>query len=180
MHSLRRPTVILSVSVALTVFVASCGPNTVNQCNKLAQTINKGQPIFEKYEKETKKLGSTFEKANKPEDLKAAAKKFAATINKGASEVEGFSKEIQAVELKDEKLKGYRKRAAKVFADYSGTFRELSKAMEALGNFDFTKEEPGKIKKIEADMNAAEKKIARIDKEADKLASEKNSYCGVK
>lgn len=179
MHSLRRPTVILT-TVALTFLVASCAPNTVNQCNKLAQTINKGQPIFEKYQKETKKLGSTFEKANKPEDLKAAAKKFAATINKGASEVEGFSKEIQAVELKDEKLKGYRKRAAKVFADYSGTFRELSKTMEAIGNLDFTKESQAKIKKIEADMNAAEKKIARIDKEADKLASEKNSYCGVK
>lgn len=137
---------LVSVSLAL----AACGPSKVQQCNAFVEKANKIQAQMDK--------------------VSAMAKP--AEIEKFASDLEAQSQDLLKLDLKDEKLAGFRKdysealgRVAKLLKDKASIEKQLEGADEA------------KLKDLQAKDKAVEEGFDKEIKGESKLVDDINKYC---
>ncbi|UBF24719.1 hypothetical protein K9N68_24060 [Kovacikia minuta CCNUW1] len=112
MSILHKRLTLLSAIATLSVFAVSCSESKVAQCNKVSAVVNKAA-------NETQAIG----KSNNPDKM--------AELSKAADTVDQYAKELEAVQVTDEKLKGLQASFVKMYRDTSKSSRELVAAAKA-------------------------------------------------
>jgi hypothetical protein len=141
---------LLSVTSAIAILFAGCGASKVTQCNDIVKVANQAATV-----------GQEFAGLDKSKDPAKAAKAF----SEAASKIDKLGKEMQALEIKDEKLQGLQARFVKMYQD---TKKGLSDTAIALPK-----------KNVPAINKAVEKLKAGASQESS-LVNEVNSYCSGK
>jgi hypothetical protein len=136
----------LAILTTLSVSVVGCD-NKVAQCNKLIAVANKA---------------ATEMKAVEDTQDPAAAQD---ALTKISASLEGYSKEVQAIELKDEKLVGFRQRLISMYDKLSSSSKALVSAIKS-----------EKAEEAETAMEG----LAKGAEEETPLVNELNTYCGAK
>ena len=142
------------VAVAVAIALVGC-ESQVAQCNKLNEVVNQGQTISHNIQ------GTD-----------------AATMEKLSTDLQGLAEEIQAVELGDETLVGYRDRFVKIYQDLGGAAQQVGGALASLNDIKPNEEGVQKAKELQADVEEASKVGDQAAKDEDSLVKEVNNYCG--
>jgi len=112
MVSFTRSMATLSMACLISVLMIGCSESKVSQCNKLTAVVNKAA----KDALETgAKSGDQAAKLNNLTQL--------------AGRLDDYAKEMEAIELKDEKLKDSQGRFIKMYRDASKSSRDLVSAV---------------------------------------------------
>ena len=143
-----------SVAALMAIALVGC-ESKVAQCNKLIEVVNQGQQISQNIQ------GTD-----------------AATMDKLATDLTGLSQEIQAVELSDETLTGFRDRFVKIYEDLSGAASKVGGALTSLNDIQPNPEGVEKAKQLQADVEEASKIGDQAAKDEETLVKEVNTYCG--
>lgn len=77
----RQCTAINALGLVIALLATSCGEIKVAQCNKLAEVINKGEPLATDFQKETAKSDSIFAQITNSQEAKTQATEVATTFN---------------------------------------------------------------------------------------------------
>ncbi len=144
----------VAVSAFVVFLIAGCGNSQVSECNKLIEPINKGHNLVTSFE----------------ENDQAGASKL-------AREIDATIVELQKIELKDEKLKGFQEGFIQIYKELSQTFRTTAKALKEASAAPPTPAGGETVRKAKAEVQAAGKVAESAAKKADGLAIEINSYC---
>lgn len=141
---------LFSATGAIAILCAGCGVSKVQQCNSMVKIANQAASI-----------GQEFASSAKSKDTVKMAQSFTET----ASKLEKLSKDMQALEIKDEKLQGFQTRFVKMYQD---TNKGLGSAATAL--------QKKNLAAITQAMNA----IKVSSSQESSLVNEVNSYCSAK
>ncbi len=141
----RRSCAVAAAAFSLTVFTTGC-ESKVSQCNKLIQVANAATTAVQAVGKEesTDKIGQMT--------------KFATTVDK-------YSKDVSAVEVKDEKLVDFKQRLSSTYTAIADASRSLIAAAE---------------KKDEAGVKASLQTLMAASPKETTIISELNGYCSAK
>jgi PBP1b-binding outer membrane lipoprotein LpoB len=150
MPSVVRRVSILSAIVAIAVVFAGCGASKVTQCNEMVKVANQAATV-----------GQEFASLAKSKDAAKAAQSFTGTADK----VEKLSKEMQALEIKDETLQGFQGRFVKMYQETTTGLRDAATAFQ---------------KKDLPAINKALQKIQASAGQESSLVKEVNGYCSGK
>jgi hypothetical protein len=148
MRPSRHTYALTAMVFGLTLFSTGC-ETKVSQCNKLIAVANAATSSVK---------AVTQEKAGNETQQVAQMAKFADTLDK-------FTKDVQAVELKDEQLKGFQKRLIDLYSGGSKDSRAIVAAMEKK-DLKAMQESLGSLMKGSATEGA--------------IVGELNGYCGAK
>jgi hypothetical protein len=132
---------LLAVSAGLMTY--ACGETKEVQCTKLVDALKKGQNLT----------------------TPTQPPKGAADFNKMADTIDGYTNDVDAVALSDEKLKGIKTSIVGSFKDISSSLREAGKAFES--------KDPTKLMAIAGKLQDTPKKLDASKKELE-------GYCGIK
>jgi hypothetical protein len=141
----RRSCAVAAAAFSLTVLTTGC-ESKVAQCNQLIKVANDA----------TTELKATGQ--DKTVDQVAQMTKFATTLDK-------YAKDVSAVELKDEKLLGFKQRLADVYKNSGNASRDL---VAAAG------------KKDAAGLKSNLAKLMEGSTQETAIVTELNSYCSAK
>jgi cell fate (sporulation/competence/biofilm development) regulator YmcA (YheA/YmcA/DUF963 family) len=159
--------------------LTACGPTKVAQCNALSSQINKASGLGKKFEEVGKEMSPQGGKVKTIEDFRRVSKEGSEKVKTLVGELDGFVTSVKAVDLKDEKLVGYRDRASTI---YSGASKSLTEIANILGKFTTVEANESGKKLIESslkDLQKAAVALETIDKDEKAVATEFNTYCGV-
>jgi hypothetical protein len=145
--SVAHISLLVVVAGTISIAITSCGSSKTAQCNSIAK-------VLEKVQVATKEMD-----AAKTTDPAKAASVFSDMSVK----IQGFGKDIQALAIKDEKLKGYQSRIVEMYQGYGKLFGQMAPAIKS-------KNAPEVAKDI------AELKAASVKEQA--LGKEIGAYCG--
>jgi hypothetical protein len=106
-------TVLFASTIAITM--TSCGASKTAQCNSVAK-------VLEKVEAATKEMDA----AKTTDSVKAAG-----VFSEMSVKIDGFGKDIQALDIKDEKLKGYQARIVEAYQGYGKLFGKMAPAIKS-------------------------------------------------
>ncbi|HKQ68482.1 MAG TPA: hypothetical protein VJT73_04045 [Polyangiaceae bacterium] len=140
---------ILTVAVFALSLLPGCGKSKIDQCNAFIERANQSQNVINAL-----KLDS-----DDPKELE-----------QGAAKVESEAKTLAAVELKDEKLVGFR-------TDYSGSLNSLAKIVHDLATAQKDSKDPSKAKAVEAQSKKLEADADKLGKAESILIDQINVYC---
>ena len=143
-----------SIAALMAIALVGC-ESKVAQCNKLIEVVNQGQEISQNIQ------GTD-----------------AATMEKLSTDLSGLSEQIQAVEVEDETLIGFRDRFVKIYQDLGGAASKVGGALAALNDIKPNPEGVQKAKELQADVEEASKIGDQAAKDEDTLVKEVNTYCG--
>lgn len=139
---------IVAVLVACVVLPA-CGKSKVEQCNAFVDRATKAQNVVSGL-----KLDS-----DDP-----------AVLDKGATTIEAEAKSFGTLELKDEKLIGFR-------TSYADTLNALGKIMHDLSGLQKDAKDPSKAAGLEAEMKKVTDAADKVTKQESDLVDQLNAYC---
>ncbi len=143
MKSLHRRAALLSTFTAVSFLVVGCGESKVTQCNKISAVVNRAAT-------ETQSIG----KSNNPDKI--------AELSKAANTVDQYAKELEGVQVKDDKLKGLQARFVKMYKDTSKSSRDLVAA--------------AKVKNVPA-VKTSLQSLQTATSQETTLVGEFNQYC---
>lgn len=158
--------------------LTACGPSKVAQCNALSSQINKASGLGKKFEAVGKEMSPQNGSIKSIEDFRRVSKQGSEKVKVLVGELDGFVTSVKAVEVKDEKLVGYRDRAVTI---YSNASKSLGEIADILGKFTKVEaNEAGKklIQDSLQDLQKSSMALTTIDKDEKAVASEFNTYCG--
>jgi hypothetical protein len=145
--SIAHISVLVVVAGSISIAISSCGSSKTTQCNSIAK-------VLEKVQAATKEM----EESKSTDPVKAAT-----VFSNMSVKIEGFGKDIQALKIEDEQLKGYQSRIAGMYQGYGKLFGHMAPAIKS-------KNTPEVAKDI------AELKAASVKEQA--LGKEIGAYCG--
>jgi hypothetical protein len=169
----------LTAAAFVGMTLTACGPTKVAQCNSLSSQINKASGLGKKFEAVGKKMSPQNGNVKSIEDFRRVSKEGSEEVKKLVGELDGFVAGVKGVEVKDEKLVGYRDRAVTI---YSNASKSLTEIANILGKFTKVEANEAGKKLIESslqDLQKASVALETIDKDEKAVASEFNTYCGV-
>jgi hypothetical protein len=146
MPVLVRRITFISLIAAISLVAASCGESKVSQCNKLITVVNKAA-------NDARSLGQSS-----GADKTAQLDKFSQLADK----LDGYTNELNAIDLKDETLKGLRTQFIKMYRGTGASSRELVTAVKA---------------KNSKAANTAVQALQVATAQEPKLVSDANKYC---
>ncbi|BAZ38260.1 hypothetical protein NIES4101_41970 [Calothrix sp. NIES-4101] len=141
---------LLMATGAIAILFAGCGPSKVAQCNEIVKVANQAATV-----------GQEFAAVSQSKDSGKAAQSFTEAANK----IDKLSKDMQALEIKDEKLQGFQGRFVKMYQDTNKGLRDGAVALQ---------------KKNLPAINKALQGIKAGASQESSLVSEVNSYCSGK
>ena len=141
----RRSCAVAAAAFSLTVLTTGC-ETKVSQCNKLITVANAATT-------ELKAMGQ-----EESADKVAQMTKFATTLDK-------YAKDVSTVELKDEKLLGFKQRLADLYKTSGDASRSLVEAAN---------------KKDEAGLKSSLQKLMAGSTQETTIVGELNGYCSAK
>jgi hypothetical protein len=127
----------------------ACGKSKAEQCNSFVDRATQAQKVVNGL-----KLDS--------ED--------SAELEKGATAIESEAKAFGALELKDEKLIGYR-------TSYAATLASLGKIMHDLAALQKDAKDPAKAAALEAESKKIEEEANKVEKSESDVVDQVNVYC---
>lgn len=145
MVSFTRSTATLSMACLISVLLLGCSESKVSQCNKLTAVVNKAAKDA---------LATGAKGGNQAAQLN--------NLTELAGRLDGYAKEMGAIELKDEKLKESQGRFIKMYEDASKSSRDLVSAVN---------------KKDSKAAQQALKAIQTSTSQEKPLVAEVNQYC---
>jgi type VI protein secretion system component VasK len=143
MQHLIKRTVILSSLGAIALLFTGCGESKVSQCNKIIKIANEAATISS-------------------EANKSSSSKNSKSLVDLATKLEKIANDIQATEIKDEKLLGFKDRFTKLYQDASKGLKDTAAAID------------------KKDIKAANKAVATLQKSSSDektLVTDINTYC---
>ncbi len=135
--------------VACSLLSAACGKSKIEQCNAFVDRANQAQTVIN---------GLKLESDD------------AALLEKGAASVEAEAKAFAALELKDEKLVGFR-------TTYAATLDSLGKIMHELAGLQKDAKDPAKADAIEAQSKKIDQEADKVEKSESDVVDQVNVYC---
>lgn len=129
--------------------VVACGKSKVDQCNAFIEQANASQTT----------IAALNLESEDPAVLEAAAVK-----------IEGDAKKVDAVELKDEKLVGFK-------TDYVKNLNGLGKTARDLAGIQKDAKDPAKAAAVEAKAKTVVADAEKMEKDESKLVDDINKYC---
>ncbi len=145
MIQFRKSVSLIAIAASLSLLATGC-ETKVAQCNKLTKVANAASTEFQEMGKD--------QKADKVEQLK-----------KAADRLDQYIKDMDGIELKDEKLVGYKGRFNKMYGEIRDASRALVTAAQA--------------KDVAGTKSAFEKMMTGVKQETP-LVTEVNQYCQAK
>lgn len=139
----------LALFAVATLVLPACGKSKAEQCNAFVDRATQAQNMINAL-----KLDS--------ED--------AAVLEKGAASAEAEAKAFGALELKDEKLIGYR-------TSYAATLASLGKIMHDLAALQKDAKDPAKLAALEAESKKIEEEANKVEKSESDVVDQVNMYC---
>lgn len=136
-------------AVLATSSLVACGKSKIDQCNAFIEQANASQTTISSLNLET----------DDPTKLEAAAVK-----------IEGDAKKVDAVELKDEKLAGFK-------TSYVKNLNSLAKTARDLGGVQKDAKDPAKADAVEAKVKTVVADAEKLEKDESKLVDDINAYC---
>jgi major membrane immunogen (membrane-anchored lipoprotein) len=142
-----------NLKLAFVVVVASvlpaCGKSKVEQCNAFVDRATQSQKIINGLKLES-------------EDV--------AELEKGAASIEAEAKAFESLELKDEKLIGFR-------SQYGATLGSLGKILRDLAALQKDAKDPAKAAALEAQTKAIDAEADKVEKQESDVVDQVNVYC---
>ncbi len=135
--------------IAASLVLGACGKSKVEQCNAFVDRASQAQTVIN---------GLKLESDD------------AALLEKGAASVEDEAKKFAALELKDEKLVGFR-------AAYATTLDSLAKIMHELAGLQKDAKDPAKSDAIEAQSKKIDQEAEKVEKAESDVVDQVNVYC---
>jgi oligoendopeptidase F len=142
---IRKSVSLVAIATSVAILASGC-ETKVSQCNKIATVSNAASMEFAGIEKELK--------ANPIEAFK-----------KSATRLDQYAKDMNAVDVKDDKLVSYKNRFAKMYSDFRDGSLAIVSAVQA---------------KDAKTLKSAVDKIQENAKQETTLISEVKQYCGAK
>jgi len=151
------------------LLLASCGPSKVAQCNEFVEVVNKEEEIAETFFAAQQELDEGF--SNQDE---AAISNAAAAIQDYSLEIDAIIDEVASLELEDETVSELQERYVQSQGKLSEGIVEVAQLMEKAGSGEIT---PDQLQEFEADMTAAQTKIAEAEAEVGSIQVDYAAYC---
>ena len=134
---------------AFCALLPACGKSKAEQCNSFVDRATQAQKVVNSL-----KLDS--------ED--------AAELEKGAASIEAEAKAFGSLELKDEKLIGFR-------TSYAATLDSLGKIMHELSALQKDAKDPAKVDALEAQTKKIDAEADKVEKSESDVVDQVNMYC---
>lgn len=131
------------------LLLPACGKSKLEQCNAFVDRATQAQNVVN---------GLKLDSENVVE------------LEKGASAIEAEAKAFSALELKDEKLVGYR-------AAYAGTLEQLAKILHDLSALQKDTKDPSKADSLEAETKKIDAEADKVEKSESDVVDQVNQYC---
>ncbi len=149
-----RPHQFMIAALGAAALVSSCSHTKVLECHKLIASINHGVEAIV--------------------DVKLNRSQTALQIGTG---LDNTTKELEKLQLKDEKLQTFRHRFVIIFTALSKAFREIGEAMSVVELAQPNQAGIATANKAKTRVESNSKSIKKIAPHADKLSAEINTYC---
>ena len=173
---------VLQVSIAATlvgVNLAACGPTKGVQCNSLSVEINQVTGLGKKFETVGKELEANGRKVKGIEGFHKMAKEGADKVTVLVSELDGFTAKVKGVELKDERLVGYRDQAVTIYSGASKSLKEVGGVLGQFTKLEANEEGKKMLAASSKKLETAMAELQKVDQDEQKVSKEFNEYCGV-
>ena len=173
---------VLQISIAATlvgVNLAACGSAKVAQCNSLSVEINQATALGKKFEAVGKELEAEGRKVKGIEGFHKMAKEGADKVTVLVSELDGFTAKVKGVELKDEKLVGYRDQAVTIYSGASKSLKEVGGVLEQFTKLEANEGGKKMLAASSKKLETAMAELQKVDQDEQKISKEFNEYCGI-
>ena len=173
---------LIQVLVAATIVgvnLVACGPTKVAQCNLLSSEINQAAGLGKKFEAVGKELEANGRKVKDIEGFHRMAKEGAQKVTALVTELDGFTAKVKGVELKDERLVGYRDQAVTIYLGASKSLKEVSGVLDQFTKLEANEEGKKMLAASSKKLETATADLQKVDQEEQKVSKEFNEYCGV-
>lgn len=147
MHKIITQIGLLATTGSVALLSTSCGVTKVVQCNSIATVTKEAEVVANDFAKSAQTTGPD---------------KVSKLLTDTSSKMNKYSKEVQALPIQDEKIKGFQSRIATSYLDYEKALTGMSSAVTA-------KNKAG-VEKAVADLEG----LASKEKT---LISEFDAYC---
>ena len=127
----------------------ACGKSKTEQCNSFVDRATQAQKVVN---------GLKLDSEN------------VAELEKGAGAIEAEAKAFGALELKDEKLLGFR-------SSYAATLASLGKIMRDLSALQKDSKDPSKADALEAETKKIDAEADKVEKSESDVVDQVNVYC---
>lgn len=165
------------------IALASCTPSKISQCNKLADSVNKMRPIAEQFQQENKTFDAAAKAASAQNDfkgVKTAAGNAANGFNALTQKLDGLIKDIQAINLQDDKLVGLKDRYVQNAVAINASFKDISNALNTISTLENSPQGLQKLNVAGRNLTATAQKMGGLIQSESQLVSDFNQYCEVK
>ncbi len=155
----RQCTATTALGLLIAVLATGCGETKVAQCNKLAEAINKGEPLATGFQEETAKSGSIFAKITSSEEAKAQATQVATNLDQFAKDWKSLNQEVQTIDLADETIVGLQQRYVQTGNEFVQGMQDLGQVMVDLSKVEATPEGLEALQQISSDFSTVSEKM---------------------
>jgi uncharacterized membrane-anchored protein YhcB (DUF1043 family) len=142
MNTPKRLT-LFSVAIAVSVLATACGESKVSQCNRISAVANKAASEAQ-----------AASKSSNPDKV--------GELEKAVNTIDQYTKELEAVQVKDETLQGLQARFIKMYQATSKAGRDLVQAARNKNN---------------AGVTSSRKSLDQATQQESSLVNEFNQYC---
>ncbi|MEB3294899.1 MAG: hypothetical protein VKJ24_17215 [Synechococcales bacterium] len=178
--SLKSSFSLVFVGMSLSVGLLACGPTKVAQCNAMIDELNKGEALAKKFETAESRMKKKAQNIKGIEDFRNMAKDLSQEFSTLTAEINQYITTVKAVELKDEKLVGYREQAVSTYSDMSAAFQGMADGFKKLQSLEATPEGQRMLEQTSRVMDQISEGMTSVEAEEDKIVKEINTYCGAK
>jgi len=144
---MKTPSLVWCVLACLVL--PACGKSKTEQCNSFVDRATQAQKVVN---------GLKLDSEN------------VAELEKGAGAIEAEAKAFGALELKDEKLLGFR-------SSYAATLASLGKIMRDLSALQKDSKDPSKADALEAETKKIDAEADKVEKSESDVVDQVNVYC---
>ena len=177
MLKLRGRHAILSMGAVLTLGLSSCGVSTVQQCNDLAEVLNQSEEFESEFEAEMEAFGSQFANSGDIESIKTMAGSYMDVVGRVVTKINEMTTSLEAVNLPDETLAGYRDQYAEVTSQFAQELATTSEAMSSLKDVETEADLLPAATAFQEKAVGAFTNLESLSTQGDELTTQINDYC---
>ncbi len=176
----RRSPIQLLMLVAIATTVFGCTPSKTSQCNQLANTVNKMQPLAEKFQTERQNFATAAKTAsshNSFKEVKMAAGNAVTRFTPLTQELDQLIQDLQAIKLIDPTLVRLQQQYVQNATAISASFKNITAALATVSTLDNTPKGLADLKTAGQTITTAEKTMNGLFQTDQQLVGDFNKYC---
>lgn len=165
---------LFSLAALLTLGLSGCGVPIVTQCNNFTAVINEAEKAIDE---DMSSFQEEFPDTGKLSDLKDFASKYIDAVGKITARLDTIGGDLQALELPDETLAGYRDRYVELLPKTSQAMTQTSDAMGLLLKAEKETDLLPIMGEFQEKAMGAFGDLDKLSAEGSTLTDEINGYC---